>query len=303
MRQLLIAISVINVLLFAGLPTASADSCAAIDNRMRAATSASNSKAVEIRRQIAALRVIERQRSCTAEKIAAGGFFNACRGLVRQREDAERALADIDRSMNTDSRAKSQFRAMGCEAALAPRNVEQLPKPGIALNSAAQYARYARYYCVRPSDGYFFPAPNSQFGGNGYAKIAVVQCRFICEDESIQLYVLADPELESVKMTSVKTGAPYEELATAFRYQNERFKTCDWSRYFNRIDKLRAQAEGPEKVKNALVPTSALNVEDLNSMLGSAMNADADTAHVKRKIRIVGPAFLPEESSDFLRSQ
>jgi hypothetical protein len=72
----------ISLALLSAPSIALADSCSAIASQICAAASASNSQTAQIRRQIAAIREMERQRSCTAEKAAAGGFFNACRGLA-----------------------------------------------------------------------------------------------------------------------------------------------------------------------------------------------------------------------------
>lgn len=77
-------------------------------------------------------------------------------------------------------------------------------------------------FCVRLSDGYFFPAPKSQFARSDDVKDTVDQCRYICDDASVDLYMLDDPSLETEEMIALETRKPYKDLPAAFRYRETR---------------------------------------------------------------------------------
>ncbi|MDX8523257.1 hypothetical protein RFM68_01955 [Mesorhizobium sp. MSK_1335] len=62
-----------------------ADSCSALRSQMLSGgRGAASPRLAQLRRQLAAIQGIERQRRCTASS-AAGGFFNACADLARNR--------------------------------------------------------------------------------------------------------------------------------------------------------------------------------------------------------------------------
>lgn len=75
-----ISLSICGLILISGSAPALAQSCSTIRSQMGASASASNAETMQKQRQIAAIRALERQRSCTPEKAASGGLFNACRG-------------------------------------------------------------------------------------------------------------------------------------------------------------------------------------------------------------------------------
>jgi hypothetical protein len=265
---------------------------------MRAAGSASNSQTAQIRRQIAAIRAIEKQRSCAAEKAVAGGFFNACRGLARQRAAAERELAAVRGGGAVSLRAR--YKALGCNTPTRSRPIreERLIKLDTPKRSGPKFADNTLFYCVRPSDGYFFPAPKSQFARTNYPEVAVDQCRFICEDPAMALYVREDPELETEEMVSVETGLPYRELATAFRYQAREFEACNWSRYFARVHELRARTVTPRNLENAIIPVPTFRPKTKSPRLSIAAAKPPDQ-RAQRDVRIVGPTFLPDKKMNF----
>jgi hypothetical protein len=289
-------------MLLAGSGSAVADSCSAIRSQMQAASSASNSRTAQVRRQIAAIRAIEREKSCTAEKAAAGGFFNACRGLARQRAEAEGKLAD-EGGISKASLA-ARYRSLACETRSIPvrQERERLVRPdapATATQSGPRYSGSSLFYCVRPADGYFFPAPKSQFAKSGYADIAVDQCRFICEDTSMDLYVLQNPELETEEMVSIATNKPYKELPAAFRYQDGNFEGCNWSRYFARINELRSRTVTPQNLKDAIVPAPTFRPSQRPSPTLIAADESLDD-RPQRDVRIVGPKFLPDRKVRFM---
>lgn len=292
-------ISTISLALLAGSDIALAESCSAIQSQMRAAASASNSQTAQIRRQIAAIRGLERQRSCTAEKAAAGGFFNACRGLAQQRAEAERKLAAARGGGRSTASLQARYAALGCNGQKRQQR-ERLVRSDDAGRSGPKYSGGALYYCVRPADGYFFPAPHSQFGGRDYIERALDQCRFICKDPAMALYVLQDPELETEEMVSVVTNAPYKDLPTAFGYQTDgKQNSCSWSRYFARVNELRARRVTPRDLSNAIIPIPTFRPQATAPLIASANDEKAPEPDIDRKVRIVGPTYLPDGESEF----
>jgi hypothetical protein len=299
MRRFWIVVSATGLALLAGSGVTLADSCAAISSQMRVADSASNSKAVQIRRQIAAIRATERRRSCTAGKAAAGGLFNNCRGLARQREEAQRELANAKSSGRNNNHLSARYQALGCGSRSRPAPHGRSIKPEIARQGANRYAGNTLYYCVRPVDGYFFPAPNSQFGKRDYSELALEQCRFICEDPTMAVYVLRDAESETEEMVSVETDTPYRELPAAFRYQIEKSKTCNWSRYFALINALRVRTVTPRNMKNAIIPPPTFRPHQEEDLLVISTQSIQTHEERRRAVRMVGPRFLPDKTSNF----
>ncbi|WP_160297193.1 DUF2865 domain-containing protein [Rhizobium nepotum] len=260
---------------------------------MGASASASSAETAQKQRQIAAIRALERQRSCTPEKAASGGLFNACRGLARQRADAENDLAAA-RGSERSASLQARYQSLGCES---PRQ-QRTPGPERRAGSDV-YARNALYYCVRPSDGYHFPAPNSQFGGSNYAKFAIDQCRFICENPAMTVYVLEDPQLETSEMLSVETRTPYKSLATAFRYQTDPGQnSCNWSRYFARINELSARTVSTTDLTSSIIPVPSLRPENVTSPVAAFVEPVSPQSG-DRIVRIVGPVFLQDSEGEF----
>jgi hypothetical protein len=169
-------------------------------------------------------------------------------------------------------------------------------------------------FCVRLSDGYFFPAPKSQFAKRDDLKETVDQCRYICEDAGVDLYTLEDASRETEEMVAIETRRPYTELATAFRYRDDaKFEACDVRRYNKRVAELRARTVTPANMANAIIPLpttkpdvaavaeipgleakgtdgTALNVE----AKGAAQHQSIERLTETRPVRVVGPAFFPE---------
>ncbi|WP_292645774.1 DUF2865 domain-containing protein [Mesorhizobium sp.] len=169
-------------------------------------------------------------------------------------------------------------------------------------------------FCVRLSDGYFFPAPKSQFAKRDDLKETVDQCRYICDDPGVDLYTLEDASLETEAMVALETRKLYTELATAFRYRDDaNFKACSVKRYSRRVAELRARTVTPANMANAIIPlpTTKPDLGAVAEILGpdakapdlGAPNAEAKGAaqHQSiekltetRPVRVVGPAFFPE---------
>lgn len=243
-----------------------------------------------LKRQLTAITTMERSRKCTAES-AQGGFFNVCRDLARRRANIQSKL-----------RANSAVLAR-CSGSTAASKLEAKTPPPVQIKKTesarpsnkflGRYSGTPLLFCVRLSDGYYFPAPHSQFAKSDQIKEALAHCRFICETPDVNLYVLNDPAAENSGMVSVDKRATYGSLPTAYRYQSDRnFKKCNWARYNSYIQHVKNGREKPKKPKSAM-PVEAENV---NNAIAEepAPDRDLTAEFADRNIRIVGPEFLQQ---------
>lgn len=146
-------------------------------------------------------------------------------------------------------------------------------------------------YCVRLSDGYFFPTPHSQFAGEKDLETTVDLCRHVCADQAMDVYRLADPSLETEAMISLADGSPYLDLPTAHAFRERAdFRACDMQRYFAALDEARARAVTPYTIGQTRVPTPT----ERPDRVASADEAPPATRRTVLRVRDVGPAFLPK---------
>ncbi|WP_027166601.1 DUF2865 domain-containing protein [Mesorhizobium sp. WSM3224] len=282
-----------------------ADPCSALRSQMQfGGRGAASPELAQLRRQLAAIQGVERQRRCTASSVV-GGFFNACADLARNRAEVLRQIASIGNSGRDSSGVQARYVALGCQAAAKRQKTQQTPQTEA---SGPAYGGNAMLFCVRLSDGYFFPAPNSQFAQSGDLKDTADQCRYICDDPGVDLYTLSDPSLETDQMVAVDTRKPYTELPTAFRYRDAAaFKACDLKRYSQRVAELRARTVTPRNMENAIIPLPTTR-PDLGAVSaipssgadgGGASEArataqsEAAVAVSAKPVRVVGPTFFP----------
>ena len=281
-----------------GTTSSYADSCGAIRSQLLSGgrSGGVSPELAQLRRQLAAIQGLERQRRCTAQS-AAGGFFNACADLARNRTEVQRRMAAASNSGRDISGLQARFAALGCTSG----TNEQRPAP--KSQSGTIYAGNTMLFCVRLSDGYFFPAPKSQFAGSDDVKDMADQCRYICDDPAVDLYTLSDASLETEKMVALDTRKPYTELPSAFRYRDDaNFKACDVKRYYQRVTELRARTVTPTNMTNAIIPLPQPK-PDFGSVAaipqsGTGASGAAQLRSVEagtRPVRVVGPAFFPAE--------
>ncbi|WP_137930785.1 DUF2865 domain-containing protein [Mesorhizobium comanense] len=281
-----------------GSTSSRADSCEAVKSQLISAGHAGGAspELAQLRRQLMAIQGLERQRKCTAQS-AAGGFFNACADLARNRVQVQRQMASV--SGRDLSGLQARFAALGCSpGAKDARGASKAQSEAGSLIGGG-----TMLFCVRLSDGYFFPAPKSQFATGGDIKDMADQCRYICADPAVDLYTLGDASLETEKMVALDTRKPYTELPTAFRYRdNADFKACDIKRYYQRVAELRARTVTPTNMANAIIPlpqskpdlgSVAAIGEPVGEAPGAAQHGSVDAT--KRSVRVVGPAFFPSQ--------
>jgi hypothetical protein len=306
-----------------GTSSSYADSCSAIRSQMRSADRGGSSpQLAQFRRQLVAIQRLEKQRQCSAKSSMVGFFFNPCADLVRSKAEVQRRIAAASNSGRNTSGLRARFVALGCAKAKRQERQERKEQPQQAQqrsaptnrSAGANYAGGPMLFCVRLSDGYFFPAPKSQFAKRDDLKETVDQCRYICEDAGVDLYTLEDASRETEEMVAIETRRPYTELATAFRYRDDaKFEACDVRRYNKRVAELRARTVTPANMANAIIPLpttkpdvaavaeipgleakgtdgTALNVE----AKGAAQHQSIERLTETRPVRVVGPAFFPE---------
>lgn len=153
-----------------GISASLADPCAALRSQLAPSgrSGGISSELAQLRRQLAAIQGLERQRRCTAQS-AVGGFFNACADLAKSRTQVQRQIADAAISRRDASGLQARLVALGCR----PAAGQQRQRP-----AGAMIGSNSMLFCVRLSDGYFFPAPKSQFVQGGDVKEMVDQCRY-----------------------------------------------------------------------------------------------------------------------------
>lgn len=277
-------------------PAAHADICDALRAQLRSSSGGAQSPAVaQLNKQLAAIRALERQRQCGGK--AKGGFFNACSDIARRKDEVARKIQIAARSKSGSAAAiRARMEDLGCA-------VQMARKPDPSRSAAPQAASGWRngndtLFCVRLSDGYYFPAPNSQFVQAASYKLIQSQCQYICEDPQMAVYELTDLALETEEMVSVDSRRPYKELSTAFAYRNSaEFKTCDSQRYNLRVNEARASATTPTTVDaaNVVLPLPVARPHVDPAMAYSAGDQEAPLETLRRKVRVVGDPFLPND--------
>ena len=175
-----------------------------------------------------------------------------------------------------------------------------------------------RTLCVRSCDGFFFPV-SSAAAPSDFARDERT-CQMMCPGTKTALYFHDALGQESQDMISARTREPYTEMENAFAYRNASApmsKACGcnmrafynemqrreailngtadsdeavstWVRPFNRPD----PGEDPESVLNAEM---RLTSEDVAAVL-AASTVERPLTEDRRNVRVVGPAFLPDQS-------
>ncbi len=263
--------------------SAYADNCAEL---RREARGGGSPESAALSRQLAALQRLERQRSCSS-KARGGFFFDPCAEVAARKAEVLREIARTQ-----GGAAPARLAAPGCTKEKR-RRVETAGKRAPARPYVGDNAIL---YCVRMTDGYFFPVPRSQFVGSGDYKETVDQCRYICQGSETAVFRLDDPALETEEMISVETGKPYKQLPTAFAYRDRAdFKACDFQSYYRRVEEARARTVTPSDMKNALIPLPRDKPQSPVAQLAFTSQTPPPAVDMPpdRKVRVVGPDFFP----------
>ncbi|MCD4513872.1 DUF2865 domain-containing protein [Brucella pseudogrignonensis] len=273
-------------------PVASAEACV----RESAANDAASKM---LQRQLSALRSIERARGCQAGDRS--GFFNACREVAIKINEVQQQLGTTTKPNCALTRAREGGRLKvqrGPERvpplAAAVKQASVRPADGAARTRRAP--KNALQFCVRLSDGYYFPTPNSQYGQKGGADTALAQCRMICETEQMAVYVLKDHNDESADTVSVATGQSYAELPVAYNYHgSDAFQRCNWNGYVAKVRAHLFQRQQSKLLAKLEIPLPDKR-PDLDSAAKAAPIYSDDKPMADRVLRSVGPNFMPDAS-------
>lgn len=281
--------------------TAYADICSSLRAQLGGGQSSRNPEVVQLNRQLSAIRAMQRQRGCSGGE---SGFFSSCGGLNSQAAQVRNKIASASRSggyfggAGRTSAIRARMDALGCGTGEARRKQQVVRWDG----SARLPGGNAMLFCVRQSDGYFFPTPNSQFvGKDDDYKTTLDRCQYICDDKGMDIYTLYDLGQESEEMRSVSNGKAYKDLPAAFAYREAAdFKSCDLQRYYRRVDEARARTVTPTDLSNAIIPLPSSRpelpaAEGLPAEATAFVTPEAVPMDPARKVRVVGDPFLPLE--------
>jgi len=152
-----------------------------------------------------------------------------------------RRLARTGRGCNARSPARKfrqgYVRSPGTARRSRLRACGQAAKATSASESAgAMLGSNSMLFCVRLSDGYFFPAPKSQFAQAGRCQGHGRQCRYICDDAGVDLYMLGGSQSRTEEMVALETPNPTRTFRRAFKYRDDaNFRACDLKRFYQRV--------------------------------------------------------------------
>jgi hypothetical protein len=172
--------------------------------------------------------------------------------------------------------------------------------------------------CVRTCDGYFFPMSNAASLGD--FERDQKNCESSCPGTEMQVFYSRGMDTDSSAMTSSVTGRPYSELPTAYLYKQSDMSHppacgCNAVRNFKIIagNPPNPQQSQPETQAAHFLPvpvakpdpgadpeTTANAAGGLDRATIRRITAEPATPPVaatppdQRKVRVVGPAFLPD---------
>ena len=157
-----------------------------------------------------------------------------------------------------------------------------------------------RTLCVRTCDGYFFPMSNasSPMDFDRDQK----NCESSCPGTDVQLYYHRAQSEESADMISPGSGMPYSELPTAWLYKQTGVAQpancgCNRQQNFN-VMTTPAQDEAPATAPSSIISLgSAAPAEKQAEIPANSVGPERDETAEDRKVRAVGPTFLPDPGS------
>lgn len=188
----------------------------------------------------------------------------------------------------------------------------------IVIEPRASRGGNYRTLCVRSCDGFFFPVSSAADPSN-FARDERT-CQMMCPGTSTALYFHSAQGQESEDMISARTREPYTDMPNAFAYRNANAPMskacgCNMRAFYNEMQRREAILNG-ETTDNGSVttwvrpfsrpdpgedPESILNAEmrltseDVAAVL-AASTAERPLSKARQSVRVVGPAFLPDQS-------
>ena len=265
-----------------------------------------SSEAQGLTRQIAAIRASAEKRGCTGTET---GFFSACASYRQRMAEAQRSLQSLSVS-TCGAKPQSAYEA---EAETVETRDEDRRQPRTPRTVSSQHSgskNMIATMCVRLSDGYYFPSPNSGYTSAEKEPVIAAQCRLICDTDAMEVFRVDITERTEDSMVSLASGKPYAELPVAGTFRKDAaLKRCDLTRYYRLGSKpagvANAQSAGPDPFAPAAPLASLAITAQLRGSLGEtrlqnwAYDQGSVTAYRNwtrsEHIRIIGPQFLPEK--------
>lgn len=271
-----------------------------------------NLEAQVANRQLAALYGIQRARKCSVGD-AQNGLFNACRDIALRIAQTQQTLNTLRPSLPCSSTRKPTVPKEKGKKASALVEKGRISSSRTTSNQTAMRAsqpinktsRRPPLYCVRLTDGYYVPAPHSQFDQQGGNDAAIAQCRFICETDNVELYTLRDRNHETTTMVSVTSGRAYTELPTAFNYQSDvNFKRCNWSRYVDLVAGRRALRKTVAGQRGMTIPTPRARPQTpREETITPPIHGESYFPMIEQDIRVVGAPLIEHRASALKHGQ
>ncbi|AZO14453.1 DUF2865 domain-containing protein [Mesorhizobium sp. M2A.F.Ca.ET.043.05.1.1] len=178
-----------------------------------------------------------------------------------------------------------------------------------------------RTMCVRTCDGYFYPMSNAASVGD--FERDQKNCESSCPGTEMQVFYSRGMDDDSGSMTSSVTGQPYSSLPTAYLYKQANYSrppTCGCNAQAGNFTIIGGNPPNPEQSQPdgmaPFIPMPAVKPDpgaDPETLANAEGGLDQDaikrlTTKVpvspvsmlppdQRKVRVVGPAFLPDPSA------
>lgn len=162
-----------------------------------------------------------------------------------------------------------------------------------------------RTLCVRTCDGYFYPMSNAASLGD--FERDQKNCESSCPGTEMQVFYTRGMGDDSANMTSSVTGRPYSELPTAYFYKRPGMSRppgcgCNAARNFEIVagnPPAGGQPQAETGAENSsIVSVPAVRPEPAADPQTPATKPGAPAVAVApdqdRKVRVVGPTFLPD---------
>ncbi len=191
-----------------------------------------------------------------------------------------------------------------------PDNQDYQPSPDMPMQGGL------RTLCVRTCDGAFFPISSNATPLDFRAQAA--QCERMCPGTQTELFYHSLEGQESSDMVSAKTGQPYASMPTAFAYRNATSTnrspscSCNMAAYHNEMKKQEDQAKAPQSTpsqdmssittitspkSDTLPKPSDIKPAEPKPVEKAEPVPERDYDPNNSKVRLVGPQFLPAETS------
>lgn len=153
-----------------------------------------------------------------------------------------------------------------------------------------------RTLCVRTCDGYYFPISYSAspmtFDSDSE------RCAAMCPGTQVQLYFHRTQGQDSEDMVSVADQMPYTALPNAFAYRKRDFGTtqqcsCDVP---TQPVQARSQSDPGSSIVTLQPADPQSTAQEIDDAVADSNEAPARDLDPDRRVRVVGPMFLPDQS-------